>query len=346
MEMNNIIAGPCSAESEEQVLKTAEQLSKIGIKSFRAGVWKPRTKPGGFEGIGELALNWLKKVKDTYGMNIAIEVANKEQVELALKYGINILWIGARTTADPFAVQEIADAIEKYPYKNIIKVLIKNPICPDLDLWEGAYLRIKNTGITNIGVIHRGFKVYEESKYRNEPIWRIPLDFKIKYPEVMIYCDPSHISGNRQYIEEISNMAINIYGFDGLMIESHYNPEIAWTDAKQQVTPQSLLEIINNINSNPITILENPEESEILSKYRAKIDYYDEHLIYSLEERLKISKLIGKYKKDHNLITFQANRWKSLLENVIKMGKEHGLDENYIKDIWQIIHEKSIEVQK
>lgn len=338
----DIIAGPCSVESRDQLLMTADELYSNGIKYFRAGVWKPRTKPGGFEGIGEPALEWLKEVKKTYNMKIAIEVANAEQTKLACENNIDILWIGARTTADPFAVQEIADIISNYKDKDIT-VLIKNPVCPDLDLWEGAYLRIKNTGVKNIGVIHRGFKVYGESKYRNEPIWRIPLDFKIKYPEVKMYCDPSHISGDKKYIEEISLTAIKTFGFDGLIIESHYNPSQAWTDAKQQIEPEDVATIVEYINKQTEKI---DYDTSLLDTYRNKIDYYDTHIIYSLEERLKLSKLIGEYKRNHNMTTYQSQRWQSLLNNLINFGKEHNLDEQYIRDIWEIIHEKSIEVQK
>ena len=344
MNYNNIITGPCSVESKEQFFNTRDELRNLGFSFIRGGVWKPRTKPGGFEGLGEQALIWMKEYKELHpNMKMCCEVANTYQTKLAIKYGLDAIWIGARTTTDPFAVQEIADVLSgEWPGKENLIVMVKNPPCPDLDLWEGAIQRISRAGIKNIIAIHRGFKVYDTSKYRNEPLWRIPLDLKIKYPDIPIYCDPSHIAGTRDYIEELCNAAINIYDFDGLIIESHYNPTDAWTDAKQQLTPNNLKEILDKVfNSVPV---EDDNASE-LEDIRRKIDYYDTHIIYSLQERLKLSKLVGEYKKKHHMKTFQPERWNNLLNFIIKFGKEHDLDENYVRSIWDIIHEKSIEVQ-
>lgn len=341
----NIITGPCAVESKEQFFETCDELRNLGYTFYRGGVWKPRTKPGGFEGLGELALEWMKEYKDLHPeVKMCCEVANTFQTKLVLKYGLDAIWIGARTTTDPFAVQEIADVLSgEWSGKENLIVMVKNPPCPDIDLWEGAIQRIKNSGIKNIIAIHRGFKVYDSSKYRNEPLWRIPLDLKIKYPDIPIFCDPSHIAGKREYIEELCNTAINIYNFDGLIIESHYNPDEAWTDAKQQLKPCDLKDILSKIYSGTSAPINNDENE--LDNYRRKIDYYDTHIIYSLEERLKLSKKIGQFKKAHHMKTFQADRWNSLLNNIIEFGKEHNLDENYIRDIWEIIHEKSIEVQ-
>ena len=342
MIMTNIITGPCAVESKEQLFATYDQLLELGYSFFRGGVWKPRTKPGGFEGLGEPALQWMKEYKDLHPeVKICCEVANKWQTELALKYGLDAIWIGSRTTTDPFAVQEIADVLYKRVNDDFI-VFVKNPPCPDIDLWEGAIQRISNVGIKNIIAIHRGFKVYDSSKYRNEPLWRVPLDLKIKYPDIPIFVDPSHIAGKREYIEEIVNYAINVYNFDGLMIESHYNPDEAWTDAKQQLKPKDLHDLLSKIYSGTCAPTSDGHE---LEDYRKKIDFYDANIIYALEERLKISKKIGQFKKEHHMKTFQADRWSSLLNNIISFGKEHGLDEEYVKDIWDIIHEKSIEVQ-
>ena len=345
MTMNypNIITGPCAVESKEQFFSTCDQLLGFGYTFFRGGVWKPRTKPGGFEGLGELALEWMKEYKELHPeAKMCCEVANKWQTELALKYGLDAVWIGARTTTDPFAVQEIADVLNEYENKDNLIVLVKNPPCPDIDLWEGAIQRIGNAGIKNIIAIHRGFKVYDNSKYRNEPLWRIPLDLKIKYPNIPIFVDPSHIAGKREYIEELVNCAINVYNFDGLIIESHCNPDEAWTDAKQQLTPKDLFTLLTKIYSGEYQ--SNIDSSE-LDECRERIDFHDTNIIYSLEQRLKLSKKIGEFKKEHHMKTFQAERWNNLLNNIIELGKKHGLDEEYVRSIWEIIHEKSIEVQ-
>lgn len=346
MNYNNIIAGPCSIESKEQFFNTCNQLRELGFTNIRGGVWKPRTKPGGFEGLGELALQWMKEYKVLYPqMLMFCEVANKDQLNLALSYDIDGIWIGARTTVDPFAVQEIADALSSIEYKQNLIVMVKNPVCPDIDLWEGAIQRIWKAGIdpNNVIAIHRGFKIYGQSKYRNEPIWRIPLDLKIKYPNLKIFVDPSHISGNREYIPEIVKEAINVYGFDGLIIESHFEPNNAWTDAKQQLVPCKMKEIIDEVFNDKTNSISNTKE---LDDYRKQIDWCDTQLLYFLGQRQEISKKIGNYKKTNNMTTFQKDRWKNLLNNIVKEGFEkYGLSEKYIEDIWEIIHENSIDIQ-
>jgi len=347
MSYDNIITGPCAVETRGQLFKTYDELYELGFRFFRGGVWKPRTKPGGFEGHGEQALIWMKEYKDLHpDVKICCEIANATQTKLALKYNLDAIWIGARTTTDPFAVQEIADVLAgTWPGKEDLMVFIKNPPCPDIELWDGAIQRIQRSGINKIIAIHRGFKVYNDSKYRNDPIWRIPLELKIKYPDIPIYIDPSHIAGKREYIEELLYSGINVYNFDGAMIESHFDPDNAWTDAKQQFKPSDLKEVVDKVFSyvnDSNKLLPGPYYLEDLRK---KIDYIDTCLIFSLAERLKLSQMIGEYKKEAHMKTFQPDRWNSLLNQVISFGKEHGLDENYIRDIWTIIHEKSIEVQ-
>lgn len=337
----NIIAGPCSIETKEQFFNTCNELVNNGITFIRGGVWKPRTKPGGFEGLGEIALKWIKEYKDDAdNVKFCIEVANKEQVRLALEYGIDSLWIGARTTTDPFAVQEIAEAIKEYSKNNNIEIMVKNPVCPDLDLWIGAVERLHQVGLKNISVIHRGFKVYNNSKYRNEPLWNIPLTFKINYPDIKLYLDPSHIAGKREYIEELINIAINIYSYDGLIIESHINPDEAWTDAKQQLTPEELNNILYKVIKK-----ENNDDKATLEDYRNKIDEIDNNLLTLLYQRLEISKKIGEYKKRNNMKLFQKDRFISLLDKLKKEGEKFNLNKEYIENIWNIIHEESINKQ-
>lgn len=342
--MPDIITGPCAVESKEQFFTTCDQLRELGYTFFRGGVWKPRTKPGGFEGLGELALEWMKEYKELHpDVKMCCEVANTFQTKLAIKYGLDAIWIGARTTTDPFAVQEIADVLSgEWPGKENLVVMVKNPPCPDIDLWEGAIQRIKNSGIDKIIAIHRGFKVYDTGKYRNEPLWRIPIELKTKLPDIPIFCDPSHIAGKREYVEEICHKAIHVYNFDGLIIESHCNPSKAWTDAKQQLTPTDLHDMLSRVYSG---VCAETGDGKELEELRKKIDYIDTCIVYSLEERLRLSKKVGEYKKENHMKTFQPDRWNSLLNHIIEFGKEHSLDENYVKDIWEIIHEKSIEVQ-
>lgn len=346
MNKDNIILGPCSIESEEQFFKTAEQLGFLGFYNLRGGVWKPRTKPGGFEGLGKIALNWISTYKETHpSAKVFCEVANKEQLEIAYEAGIDGIWIGARTTVDPFAVQEIADALGCIKDNKLI-VGIKNPVCPDLDLWDGAIQRIMSAGIVseNIIAIFRGFKVYKTSKYRNEPIWRIPLELKTRYPKIKMYIDPSHIAGNVDYIEEILDTAFNVYDYDGAIIECHCDPSNAWTDASQQLTPKEAKDLLDKFLSKDKEIMKNNQTD--LEKYRKSVDEIDESLLELLETRLKLSKKIGEYKKANGLKPFQKDRWNALLDNIVKNGVKHGLSKTYIENIWEIIHEMSIEVQK
>lgn len=336
--IKNIIAGPCSIESKEQFFITCDKLVEEGITNIRGGVWKPRTKPGGFEGLGEQALKWIKEYKETHkNIRFCCEVANKEQVDLALDYGIDFVWIGARTSTDPFAVQQIAEALVKR--NPDIEVFVKNPACPDLELWIGAVERLYAVGIKNVSVIHRGFKVYNTSIYRNEPLWNIPLQFKIHYPNVKMYLDPSHIAGDKKYIKELCNMAMNVYSYDGIIIESHYKPDIAWTDAKQQITPEELGGLLEEI-----ILKETEDKSELLS-YRDEIDIIDNNILSLLMQRLNVSVKVGKYKKKHNMKLFQKERFISLLNKLKTRGKELNLNEEYIEKIWNIIHEESIEAQ-
>ena len=344
MEINyeNIIAGPCSIESREQFLTTVDLLDGLGFHNVRGGVWKPRTKPGGFEGLGEKAFEFVEDMP--MNMDFFCEVANREQLKIALDHGLKGIWIGARTTVDPFAVQEIADALREYNAADLI-VMVKNPVCPDIDLWEGAITRLINAGIDgkNIIAIHRGFKTNEITKYRNKPIWKIPLELKRRLPWIKIYIDPSHIAGDSKYLEEILYMAFNVYDYDGAIIECHCNPESAWTDAKQQVTPLEMKEILDMILAKKKS---KTFDEKKLENWRNLIDIIDESILNMLQDRLKISKYIGNYKKENNITVFQESRWNKILDRLVKLGKEKGLDKEYIENIWEIIHERSIEEQK
>lgn len=356
-----IIAGPCSAESLDQCLSTAKQLSEQGITIFRAGVWKPRTKPGGFEGVGDIALNWLRQVHKETGMKVGCEVANKEQCELALIHNLDYIWIGARTTTDPFAVQEISDTIKKFvngpgktmkDYINNLTVLVKNPVCPDYDLWVGAIERIKNSGIKNVGAIFRGFKTYNKSKYRNEPIWDIPLKLITEYPKMEVYCDPSHISGNAEYLQEISNTAIE-YGFNGLMIESHCNPENAWTDAKQQIKPSTVLEILKRLPENDdVPNGVTSTDLRLLKNLRSEVSEIDKTIATKLMVRMQDCIAIGKVKEKMGQETYQKDRWNHVLKNVKKQFASSKLYDEYpeefdylINTIWNAIHSISCKLQ-
>lgn len=330
-----IIAGPCSAESEEQVLKTADQLAKQGVRIFRAGIWKPRTKPGGFEGVGEIGLPWLKKVKEQTGMYVATEVATARHVFEALKHNIDILWIGARTSANPFAMQEIADALKGID----IPVLIKNPVNPDLELWIGAIERIYNAGIHRIGVIHRGFSTYDKKIYRNQPAWHIPIELRRRLPELPIICDPSHIGGKRELVAPLSQQAMDL-GFDGLMIESHCEPDTAWSDKAQQITPEVLDLIINTL-----VIRDTIQPTENLTSLRHQIDNLDDQLLELLAKRMRISKEIAQFKKANNMPVLQTGRYDEILTTRAKQAKEMGLSTDFIKVILEAIHEESVRTQ-
>ncbi len=333
-----IIAGPCSAETEEQVINTAKEIKKLGINVFRAGIWKPRTRPNTFEGIGSKALEWLKTVKKETGMQIATEVANLKHTYDALKAGIDILWVGARTTANPFAIQEIADVLNGVD----IPVFVKNPINPDVELWIGAIERLQRAGISNIGAIHRGFSSFDKSIYRNTPQWQIPIELKRKMPNIPIICDPSHISGKREYIQSLSQKAMDL-NFDGLMIETHLNPEKAWSDSKQQVDPSTLHKILSTL----IIREEQPEgiPTETLEELRCKIDIADEELLTILENRMKIVKSIGIYKKEHHMTILQSGRWDNILKQNIEIGIGKNLRDQFVSTIFKAIHQESISIQ-
>ena len=330
-----VISGPCSAESEEQVMKTARELAKAGIKIFRAGIWKPRTKPGGFEGIGAIGLPWLQKVKEETGMYTAVEVATKGHVEEALAHGVDILWIGARTTANPFAMQEIADALVGVA----IPVLIKNPVNPDLELWIGAIERIYNAGIRKIGVIHRGFSSYDKKVYRNLPQWHIPIELRRRMPSLPIICDPSHIGGKRELIAPLSQQAMDL-GFDGLIIESHICPDCAWSDKDQQITPESLDVILNTI-----VIRDETQSTENLTTLRRQIDDLDDQLLELLAKRLRISKEIAVFKKEHSMPVLQTGRYDEIMTKRIKQAEDMGMHGDFVKIILEAIHEESVRTQ-
>ena len=331
-----IIAGPCSAETEEQVMDTAQQLSANGCKIFRAGVWKPRTKPGCFEGNGEKALPWLKRVKDETGMLIATEVATPEHVELALKYDMDILWIGARTTTNPFAIQALSDLL--CVVKNI-PVLVKNPVNPDLELWIGALQRLNQAGIKRLGVIHRGFSSYEKKIYRNLPMWQIPIELHRRIPDLPIICDPSHIGGQRHLIAPLCQQGLDL-GADGLIIETHCNPNKAWSDAEQQVTPEQL-----NLILSQLIVRNKHTTSEELHQLRSQIDEMDSSLINLLAARFKLCREIGKFKKEHNMTVLQSERYNEMLEKCAQQAKVCGIDAKFAARILEIIHEESVRQQ-
>ncbi|MDY2642207.1 MAG: bifunctional 3-deoxy-7-phosphoheptulonate synthase/chorismate mutase type II [Mediterranea sp.] len=330
-----IIAGPCSAETEEQVMETAKMLAERGIKIFRAGIWKPRTKPGGFEGIGVEGLPWLKAVKKETGMLVATEVATAKHVYEALKAGIDILWIGARTTANPFAVQEIADALKGAD----VPVLVKNPVNPDLELWIGALERINGAGLKRIGAIHRGFSSYDKKLYRNLPQWHIPIELRRRIPSLPILCDPSHIGGKRELVAPLSQQAMDL-GFDGLIVESHCNPDCAWSDAKQQVTPDVLDYILNLL-----VIRKETQTTENLSELRKQIDECDNNLIEELAKRMRIAREIGTYKKEHDMTILQTGRYNEILDKRGSQGALCGMDPEFIKKVFEAIHEESVRQQ-
>lgn len=330
-----VIAGPCSAETEEQVMSTAKALSANGIKILRAGIWKPRTKPGGFEGVGSEGLAWLKKVKQETGMYVSTEVATQKHVYEALKFGVDLLWIGARTTANPFAVQEIAEALQGVD----IPVLVKNPVNPDLELWIGALERLSNVGLTKLGAIHRGFSSYDKKIYRNLPQWHIPIELKRRYPDLPIICDPSHIGGKRDLIEPLSQQAMDL-GYEGLIIETHCDPENAWSDAAQQVTPPRLKEILDNL-----VIRDSKQSTEDLSHLRRQIDEFDNQLLELLAKRMRVSKEIGTFKKEHNLTVVQTDRYDEILTTRINQAKEMGMCPDFMKIILEAIHEESVRQQ-
>ena len=330
-----VIAGPCSAETEEQVMTTATQLAQKGCHIFRAGVWKPRTKPGGFEGNGEMALPWMKRVKEETGMLASTEVATPEHVELALKYGIDILWVGARTTANPFAMQALADSLRGID----VPVFVKNPVNPDLELWIGAMERINQAGIKRMAAIHRGFSSYDKKIYRNLPMWQIPIELHRRIPELPIICDPSHIGGRRELIAPLCQQAMDL-GFEGLIVESHCNPDCAWSDAKQQVTPDVLDYILSLL-----VIRDETSTTEDIQILRKQIDELDNDLMSLLAKRMRVCREIGQYKKEHNMTVLQANRYNEILEKRGAQGALCGMSADFIAQIFEGIHEESVRQQ-
>lgn len=330
-----VIAGPCSAETEEQVIETAMDLAKNGVRIFRAGIWKPRTKPGGFEGVGSVGLTWLQEVKKETGMLVATEVANKQHVEEALNAGVDVLWIGARTSANPFAMQEIADSLVGAD----VPVLVKNPVNPDLELWIGAMQRIYNAGISQIGAIHRGFSAYGKHLYRNMPQWHIPIELRRRMPELTLICDPSHIGGKRELVAPLSQQAMDM-GFDGLIVESHCDPDSAWSDKSQQVTPEVL-----NFILNMLVVRDTTQTTESLTLLRQQIDQIDNDLLEALSKRMRISREIGQYKKEHSMPVVQTGRYDDILNSRAAAAEELGMNGDFMKTVYQAIHEESVRQQ-
>lgn len=335
-----IIGGPCSAETEEQLMTTCKQIQEnTNISVMRAGIWKPRTRPNNFEGVGEDALKWVANVKKELGVKFAVEVANPNHVELALKYGMDILWIGARSTVNPFTVQEIADALKGVD----IPVLVKNPINPDFALWLGAFERINNAGITKLGAIHRGFSSFQKTKYRNVPMWKFPIELKEIYPDMPIISDPSHIGGTRDLILPLSQQALDM-DFDGLMIETHCNPDEAWSDAKQQVTPKRLGEIVHELQTKK-TSVENSDFNVFIEEMRDQIDNADREILEALARRFALVEKIGEHKQQEDVTVFQLERWKEIHKNRSEWGTSMKLDGEFVEELYKLIHIASIKKQ-
>ncbi|HMH24115.1 MAG TPA: chorismate mutase [Puia sp.] len=335
-----IISGPCSAETETQVLETAARLAATGkVDMLRAGIWKPRTRPGSFEGIGTKGLPWMQQAKKLTGLPVTVEVATGKQVEDALHFDVDVLWIGARTTVNPFSVQEVADALRGVD----VPVLIKNPINPDLELWTGAVERVAKAGIKQIGLIHRGFSSYGNTEYRNAPMWHLAIDMKLRNPGMMMINDPSHISGRRDILLDVAQKAIDL-DFDGLIIESHIDPDNAWSDAKQQITPEKLGELLGSIKWRHETTTEK-EFISALEKLREQINHIDDELMQLLGQRMKIADRIGTYKRDNNITILQTNRWNSILERAFVKGEKLGLGKEFITKYYDAVHMESINHQ-
>lgn len=333
------IAGPCSAESESQMLTTARELAATGkVDVFRAGIWKPRTRPSHFEGVGEQGLKWLKRVKEETGMMVTTEIANPVHAELALKYDIDMLWVGARTVVNPFSVQEIADALRGVD----IPVMIKNPVTPDINLWIGALERMYRNGVNKLAAIHRGFYFFERSPYRNAPMWEIPIELKRTHPEIPVICDPSHISGTREYLAEISQKAMDL-AMDGLMIESHCNPEKALTDMKQQISPEFLKNMLDKL------VIRKEYGSSLfedqLQHLRLEIDKLDAEFIQILSRRMDLIGEIGNYKKQNDITVFQLKRWTEMLQQRLRAGLDQGIDEEFLSQLLKLIHKESLRIQ-
>ena len=335
-----VIAGPCSAETEDQVLKIAHDLKNTDVSIYRAGIWKPRTRPGMFEGVGAIGLKWLDKVKKETGLLTATEVANASHVKLALEYDIDVLWIGARSTVSPFIVQEIADAL-----KDTDKiVLVKNPVNPDLSLWLGGLERLYSANIKKLGVIHRGFSTYEKSKYRNNPEWQLPIELQNRFPDIPLICDPSHIAGRRDILQDISQTALDL-NFDGLMIETHTNPDNAWSDAAQQITPDVLVKMMEDLKIRTLTSDEADYKNQ-LNTLRTQIDVIDHGILETLGKRMKVAISIGELKKKKNVAVLQTKRWNEILGNMILEGEKKGLSEEFVLKMFKAIHQESINNQE
>ena len=335
-----VIAGPCGAETREQVLQTAGGLKDSGVGVLRAGIWKPRTYPGSFEGVGAEGLAWLIEAREKYGVKVITEVAGARHVKQCLDAGVDALWIGARTTANPFLVQEIADALEGTD----IPVLVKNPPSPDLDLWIGALERLNGAGVTKLGVIHRGFTTFEKKKYRNDPQWQVAIEMRSRFPYLPFFVDPSHIAGNKEYVYEVAQRSLDL-GFDGLMIESHCCPAKALSDADQQLTPSQLGDMLNKQLKVRVADSEAPQWKENIDQLRAQIDVIDESILAALHRRMEVSRQIGQYKKENNVAILQTSRWDAVLARVIEKGRTYGLSEDFITEIFNTIHEESVESQ-
>jgi chorismate mutase len=335
-----VIAGPCSAETEDQVLKIAHDLKNTDVSIYRAGIWKPRTRPGMFEGVGAIGLKWLDKVKKETGLLTATEVANASHVKLALEYDIDVLWIGARSTVSPFIVQEIADAL-----KGTDKiVLVKNPVNPDLSLWLGGLERLYSANIKKLGVIHRGFSTYEKSKYRNNPEWQLPIELQNRFPDIPLICDPSHIAGRRDILQDISQTALDL-NFDGLMIETHIDPDNAWSDAAQQITPEVLVKMMEDLKIRTLTSNEADYKNK-LNTLRTQIDVIDHGILETLGKRMKVAVSIGELKKQKNVAVLQTKRWNEILGNMILEGEKKGLSEEFVLKMFKAIHQESINNQE
>jgi chorismate mutase len=330
-----VIAGPCSAETEEQVLTTARQLASAGVKIFRAGIWKPRTKPGSFEGIGSPALEWLGQVKRETGMYVITEVATEKHVHEAMKYGIDLLWVGARTTVNPFAVQELADALRGID----IPVFIKNPVNPDIELWVGAIERLYNAGVSRIGLIHRGFSSSDKAVYRNLPQWHIPIEMKRRFPSLPMLCDPSHMGGQRDMIQKLSQQAMDL-NYSGLMIETHCCPDEAWSDKDQQITPDELKELLNSL-----VIRDTVQTTEDLSVLREQIDDVDYELLRLFSKRMRISREIGHYKLEHGMSILQTQRYDYILTDRASQGERMDMSADFVKRVLEVIHSESVHQQ-
>ena len=335
-----IISGPCSAETESQMITTAKHLAATGkVQALRAGIWKPRTRPGQFEGAGADGLKWLVMTKEETGLPITTEVATTAHVEACLKAGVDILWIGARTTVNPFSVQEIADSLRGVD----VPVMVKNPVNPDIELWIGALERLNRAGINKLAAIHRGFSSFEKGPFRNAPMWDLAIELKTRVPGLEMFCDPSHIAGNRELIAMVSQKALDL-DMHGLMIESHLNPDAAWSDAKQQVTPSALAKIIEGLVVRTVTS-DNKVFKDTLSLLREQIDQLDDEIMQKLSKRMKVSEKIGQYKKENNVTILQVNRWEEIVQSRAALGKAMGLDEGFTRDLLRLVHHESIQVQ-